>query len=80
METAPRVKRTGGGNSRPRARVLRKVKEEATVTKPEDNQKATNPTERPAKPKPPGQGSTEAPAQTNPNEPNDEVADPRAPG
>jgi hypothetical protein len=50
------------------------------MTKPEDNQKATNPTEPPAKPKPPGQGRTEAPAHTNPGEPNDEVADPRAPG
>lgn len=50
------------------------------MTKPEDNQKATNPTEPAAKPKPPGQRTTESPVHTNPNEPNDEVADPRAPG
>lgn len=80
METASRVKRAGDGNFRPTARVLQEPKEEATMPKPEDNQKATNPTEPAAKPKPPGQGSTEAPARTNPNEPNDEVADPRAPG
>ncbi|HJS86171.1 MAG TPA: hypothetical protein VJ779_11990 [Acetobacteraceae bacterium] len=50
------------------------------MTKPEDNQKAKNPTEPAAKPKPPGQGSAEPPVHTNPNEPNDEVVDPRAPG
>ncbi len=51
------------------------------MPKPEDNQKASTPVDRAGEPKPPtGKGADDAPVQTEPNKPNDEVVDPRGPG
>ncbi len=51
------------------------------MPKPEDNQKASTPADPAAQPKPlPGKASDDAPVHTEPNKPNDEVVDPRAPG